>query len=276
MLKDCTSPLPADLTAGDDDARILLNGLLDRRAQLRSQSIARHGEQIVHGMPRRHLQIAVGRPKGIEALVLAIDQDGGRRIGLHHHCRQRSAGRLGVTAPGPAPNAKGLAHAIACAPRKSEFSLTAATDVPIEPLLLRDDLEAAIGVADRLRTAKKKNAALAQREMEDRDDLCLRFGLKIDQQIPARDQIEPRERRIGQHVLHGEDHRRAQFRQHPVAVIFLREKAGEPLRRYVCLDRFGIKTLSRAGDGVRIDIGGEDLQLDVSIGGGDLLAEEHG
>ena len=49
--------------AGDDNARILLTGLLDRRPELGAHALTRHGEQIVGGMPRRHAQIAVGRPR---------------------------------------------------------------------------------------------------------------------------------------------------------------------------------------------------------------------
>ena len=56
--------------------------LLDRRPELVAQPLARHGEQIAAGLARGHPQIAVGRPEVIEALVLAIDQDRSRRIGI--------------------------------------------------------------------------------------------------------------------------------------------------------------------------------------------------
>ena len=49
--------------------------------------------------------------------------------------------------------------------------------------------------------AEKQDAAFAQREMEQREDLLLRLGAQIDQEIAAGDQVEARERRIGQHIL---------------------------------------------------------------------------
>ncbi len=238
--------------------------------------LTRHGEQIVRGVSRRHAQIAVCRSQGIEALVLAVDQHRRRRIGLHHQPPAKlgesglARGRLAL------PRARGDSHAVTAAHGKAEFSRPAATDVPIEPLRLGDHLEAAVGVADRLRAAKKQNAALAQREMEKRDDLRLRLGAQIDQKIAARNQVEARERRIGQHILHREDHRRAQFGQYPVTVILLRKEAGKPRRRHVRLDRFRVEALSGARDRIRVDIGGEDLQLDVALRRRDLLAEQHG
>ncbi len=46
--------------------------LLDHRPELVAQPLARHGEQIPAGLARRHLQITVGRPRVIEALVFAL------------------------------------------------------------------------------------------------------------------------------------------------------------------------------------------------------------
>src|ERR1700745_2098759 len=56
--------------------------LLDCRPELVAQALARHGEKIAAGLARSYPQIAVGRPRVIEALVLAVDQDRSRRIGL--------------------------------------------------------------------------------------------------------------------------------------------------------------------------------------------------
>ena len=80
----------AHLRAGDDDARPLPARLLDRRPELVAQALARHGEQVAAGLARGHLQIAVGRPQVVETLVLAIDQDRGRRVGLEQQPRARA------------------------------------------------------------------------------------------------------------------------------------------------------------------------------------------
>ena len=42
-----------------------------------------------------------------------------------------------------------------------------------------------VEIADRLRVPKKQESALAQREMEKRDDLRLCLGAQVDQKIPA-------------------------------------------------------------------------------------------
>ena len=84
MLNETRWPSCVHPAAGDDDARVLLAGPLDRRSELGAQVLAGHGEQIMGGVARRHAQIAVGRSQGVEALVLAVDQDRGRSIGLEH------------------------------------------------------------------------------------------------------------------------------------------------------------------------------------------------
>ena len=49
---------------------------------------------------------------------------------------------------------------------KVDFTGPAAADLPIDPLRLRDWLEAVVETADCLGGAEQQNAALAQREME--------------------------------------------------------------------------------------------------------------
>ena len=89
---------------------------------------------------------------------------------------------------------------------------------------------------------------------------CLRFGAQIDQQVAAGDQIEARERRIGQHVLDREDDHPAQLGHHPVAMVLLGKEAGEPRRRHIRRDRFRVDALAGESDRILVDIGSEDLQ----------------
>ena len=88
----------AHLRAGDGRARVLPARLLDRRPELVAQPLARHGEQVAAGLARGHPQIAVGRSRVIEALVLAIDQDRSRRIGLEQQPLREVAGAVPRTA----------------------------------------------------------------------------------------------------------------------------------------------------------------------------------
>src|SRR5207248_5544267 len=56
--------------------------LLYRCPELVAQTLAGHGEQLAAGLARGHPQIAVGRPRVIEALVIAVDQDRSGRIAI--------------------------------------------------------------------------------------------------------------------------------------------------------------------------------------------------
>jgi len=47
--------------AGNDNARVLLTGPLDCRAELVAHALTRHGEQIVCGMTRGDAQVPVCR-----------------------------------------------------------------------------------------------------------------------------------------------------------------------------------------------------------------------
>ena len=69
---------------GHNNARVVLTGALQRRPDPGAHVWTHHGEQIMGGKPRRHAQIAFGRPQEVQALVLAVDQYRRRRIGLDH------------------------------------------------------------------------------------------------------------------------------------------------------------------------------------------------
>ena len=112
---------------------------------------------------------------------------------------------------------------------KSELPGAAAADVPIKPLRLGNHLETTSVFAGGLRCSEEQDAAWFQREMKQRHDLRLRLRAQIDQQVPAGYKIQAREWRIGQHILHREDHRGAQFRGDAIAAIFFREEAGDPV-----------------------------------------------
>ena len=142
-------------------------------------------------------------------------------------------------------------------------------------MLLADRLEAIRNAADRFGGAEKEHAALAQREMEQGQNLPLRLRAQVDEQIAAGDEVEARERRVGQQALAREHHRLTQFAHDLIVVVLLGEEAGEPRRRHVGLDRFRIDAVAGERHAVRVDVGGEHLQLDIAFCGRDLLEKEH-
>ena len=133
--------------ASDDNSRVLLARLLDCRPELGASVLTHHCEQIVRGMPVRHAHVTVCRSQQIKALVLAVDQDRRRRIGLHH---QPSA-KVGESSLVREQLALSRAR-VTCTPspphmEKPSSPWPAVTDVPIQPLLLGDYFEAIVGVA---------------------------------------------------------------------------------------------------------------------------------
>ena len=77
----------------------------------------------------------------------------------------------------------GRAVGITGAAWKFDLAWSAATDVTINPVLLADWLEAIRNAADRLGGAEKQHTTLAEREMEEGQDLPLRLRVQVDEQI---------------------------------------------------------------------------------------------
>ena len=58
---------------------------------------------------------------------------------------------------------------------------------------------------------------------------CLRLAVEVDEQVAARDEVQPRERRVLQQVVRGEQHHLAQLAPHAVAAVLLDEEPPQPL-----------------------------------------------
>ena len=112
--------------------------------------------------------------------------------------------------------------------------------------------------------------------MKQREDFGLGLGVQIDQQVAAGDQIDARKRRIGQHVLDRKHHLPAHGRGHAVSALFGDEMARQSLCRDMGCNIGLIKSFARNGDGIGIDVGRENLQLDVAPGPGDRIVADHG
>ncbi len=247
--------------------RAVVRGLGEGGAQPGPHGAARHRQQVRRGVARRHPQVAVGRPQRIQALVPGVAQHRRRGVRVqhrlaaqlrqHHLPGRRPAGiRQAARQAAPQPVREGRGEA--------EVPRLLAADVPVQARGLLDQLEPAVPLADRLGAAQQQGAALLEREVEQGDRLGLRLRPQVDHQVAARHEVEPGERRVRQQVLHREHHRCPQVRQHPVAAVVLPgEEPGQALRGHVLGDAGGIQALPRRGHGLRLDVGGEHLQLDV-------------
>ena len=68
----------------------------------------------------------------------------------------------------------------------------------------------------------------------------------------------------------------AQLAADPVTLILAREKALQPLRRYIGRDQVRVNAVAREVQRIRSDIGSKDLQLRGTFGRGELFEEQHG
>jgi len=91
--------------------------------------------------------------------------------------------------------------------------------------------------------------------------LALRVLFKINQQVAATDQVHPREGRIAEQILPGEDDHLAQELGGAVAAVLLRKEAPQPFRREVVEEAFGIKTGAGFIEQRLVKVGGKKLQL---------------
>src|SRR5690348_12807644 len=112
--------------------------------------------------------------------------------------------------------------------------------MPEDPLPLGDRLEPVAEVAGGFGSAENEDAALTEREMEQRDHLPLHLGAQVNQHVATRYEVEARERRIDQQILRREHHHFPQLARHSIIVILLDEETFEARRRDVLPDRLRI------------------------------------
>ncbi len=247
----------------------------NRRAQYGAHFGTHHRQQFLARMTRRNAQIAVGRPAGIKAFQIAVDQDGRRRVGLHHQPPAQSGEQTLARGGKRLAQAQRRFQGIGSIEGKADFPRPAPPDMAVNPFGPRDHLEAAVGAANRLGASEQKDPAIAQGEMEQGNHPGLGLGQQIDQQIPAGNEVEAREGRVGEHILYGEHHRGAQVGVDAVAMLFSQKEARQARRRNIGFDGVRVEAIPGDGDRPGIDVGGEQLKPCRQLLGGDLLGEKH-
>lgn len=260
------------------NARVLIACSPDRRPEPGAHGSVHQGQHVMGGVPWRHTQVTVGGSYRIKALALSVDQHRRRSVAFQEEPSAKLGERGLVRRCSALPRMDGEFTAVSGAHRKAKAKAARppATDMPVKAFRLGDDFETAPVLAGCFRAAEEEGPALVQGEVKQRYDLGLRLGTEIDEEVPARHEVEPRERRVGQHVLHREHHGGAQLGSYPIPVIFLGKEACEAGRRDIRRDRFRIEPLAGENDGVGIHVGGEDLQLDAALRGRDRFVEQHG
>ena len=121
---------------------------------------------------------------------------------------------------------------------------------------------------------RNRYAVGAQREMEHLQDLALHLAVQVDQQVAARHQVQPRERRVAQDVVLGEQHLLAQRLHDAVAAGVLGGEATQQRRRDVGGHRFEVLAVAAARQRRFVDVGGEHLHRTQAFGAA-VLAQQH-
>ena len=98
--------------------------------------------------------------------------------------------------------------------------------------------------------------------MEQRQQFLLQVRTQIDQQVPAGENVQPGKRRVHRDIVRREYHHLADFLADPVLAGILPEEAGQALRRHVAGNVCRIEPLAGPGNGIGVEVGGENLQFD--------------
>lgn len=194
------------------DAVSLRNGAGYRAAQIGSQVAMDERDQVQRGGARDRFEITAGTTREMQHVALQIDHDEGGGIALGDglgHAGDRGAGALRGRLAGSGRSIAAIGRNT-LAQRKIGYGADSGGRAPEQAVAAIDRGEQFLVPGDVLRCAEKQQSAGAQREMEDRDDAVLQVGVEVDQQIAARQQIDPRKRRVLDDVVRRED---AQFAQ---------------------------------------------------------------
>ena len=89
--------------------------------------------------------------------------------------------------------------------------------------------------------------------------MLLRVAVQVDQQIAARDQVEPRKRRVAQQVVQREEHRLAQLATDAVAARLADEEALSRSSETSAAIDVRIHAFACDADRVVVEVGREDL-----------------
>src|SRR5690349_10499454 len=149
------------------------------------------------------------------------------------------------------------------------------TKTAIDLPFLVYQLERRLGGPRRFRFAEEKIAVrLVQRVSKEIEYRLLQVRFQVNQKVAANDEIDPGKRHATANVLLSEDHRLAQHLRDAKTVIDAFEEAVVIIIRQVGENVFRVKSAPRKRNGVRREIGSEDLDAPLRKGRTELVRDE--
>ncbi len=97
--------------------------------------------------------------------------------------------------------------------------------------------------------------------MENGERLFLQTRLKINQQVAATNQVQPREGRVVDEILPGEDDHLPQRLDDAIAAFFLDKKPAQSFRRDILREALGVETVAGFVQHRVVEVSGEHLEL---------------
>ena len=247
---------------------VLISGFLQSGGERDFQILAKQKEDVKRRGAGRNLHDTGAVAEAVTKLIVLIHHDAGRHDLLKHLDVQLA--RLVFA------DLTRLARNLA---RQIEMRLDILQRIgnrrmlrlPPRAVVNEDLLVSAVGaediavVADRLRLAEKKIAAVLQRDMKDREQILLQHGLEVNQQVPAADQIQTAEGRILKDVVLGEDDHRADLMIYHILGAPAREIPAEPADAHILDDVLPVDALAGKLHRVRVQIGRKDLDIPPDV-----------
>jgi hypothetical protein len=114
------------------------------------------------------------------------------------------------------------------------------------------DTKQSLWIVGRLGRSENQKVARIQGIMESAADLLLEFAVEINEEVPAGDEVNVRERRVFEHAVVCEDEEVAQLTPHSIMIALVHEVPAEPFLADIRCDRGRISALP--GEGERPDI----------------------
>ena len=243
--------------------------LFQRRAQRRPQVGVNQNRQLEAHRAAGGRQILADRPRELLDLVPLVDDHEGRRI-LRHDAGDARVDRSVAGVDGR-PRSIGRRSC-----RRDGQDLRGRRAALEQAVLLVERREQRRMRGHRFRRSQEQQPVGAQTIVEHGDDPLLQDRSEIDQEIAAGHQIKPREGWILDEVVGRKQAHFAQVSRNPVAPVFLDEVLTEQPLGQIGRDGARVKTRPGDGDGLIVDVGGEDLHLSRPVGAGQRLLEQDG
>ena len=269
-------PIEAHQDGQTERGLAALEGLMQRGTQIGSQFLANQLGDVAGQWAARRLEKTACIFGQMDRPVRLVDENARRRLLLQRQAMQSRLAGCGRASDG-ARNVRGMLGPSGCAEQfwKGQLLVARAPRRLVDASFPVDGAKQTGRALRAFGRAEEQETVGVQGIMEDAADLLLKLAIEIDEQVAARDEIEPGEWRVLEQAVAGEQDRVPKLSLGPVVVSLPREKAAKTLLADVGLDRDRVSALASNGKPTGIQIGTENLDLRADVVARRFLQEQH-